>query len=91
MLAGCAKPAEETGAVPGAALPDSTGTVPVESEVFEPSQQVFGSSSIDTGNLSEEGNGYEGIEGIQSLPLHLFSHLYECQEVGTCVAQGIIL
>jgi endoglucanase len=86
MLAGCAKPAEETGAVPGAALPDSTGTVPVESEVFEPSQQVFGSSSIDTGNLSEEGNGYEGIEGTgdynygEALQMSLL--FYELQRSG---------
>ncbi len=86
MLAGCAKPAEETGAVPGAALPDSTGTVPVESEVFEPSQQVFGSSSIDTCNLSEEGNGYEGIEGTgdynygEALQMSLL--FYELQRSG---------
>lgn len=86
MLAGCAKPAEETGAVPGTALPDSTGTVPVESEVFEPSQQVFGSSSIDTGNLSEEGNGYEGIEGTgdynygEALQMSLL--FYELQRSG---------
>ena len=86
ILAGCAKPAEETGAVPGAALPDSTGTVPVESEVFEPSQQVFGSSSIDTGNLSEEGNGYEGIEGTgdynygEALQMSLL--FYELQRSG---------
>ncbi|MBR5386797.1 MAG: glycoside hydrolase family 9 protein [Clostridiales bacterium] len=86
MLAGCAKPAEETGAVPGAASPASTGTVPVESEVFEPSQQVFGSSSIDTGNLSEEGNGYEGIEGTgdynygEALQMSLL--FYELQRSG---------
>ena len=86
MLAGCAKPAEETDAVPGAALPASTGTVPVESEVFEPSQQVFGSSSIDTGNLSEEGNGYEGIEGTgdynygEALQMSLL--FYELQRSG---------
>ena len=67
VLAGCAKPAEETAA--SAQNPESSAasaaseTATAESPISEPAQQTFGSSYLDTGDLTEEGRGYEGIEG----------------------------
>ncbi len=86
ILAGCAKPADETGVVPGESQTSSEGTATAETGTYEPSAQTFGSSSIDTGNLTEEGNGYEGIEGTgdfnygEALQMSLL--FYELQRSG---------
>ena len=87
ILAGCAKPAEETGIAPDGSQPaGSAETAAAEPAATEPAQQTFGSSSIDTGNLTEEGSGYEGIEGTgdfnygEALQMSLL--FYELQRSG---------
>ena len=87
ILAGCAKTAEETGIVPDGSQPaGSAETAAAEPAATGPAQQTFGSSSIDTGNLTEEGSGYEGIEGTgdfnygEALQMSLL--FYELQRSG---------
>ena len=93
LLTGCAGNAAET------INPESssaTGSASASSEVSAgnaesspssgPSSQIFGSSSVDTGNLTEEGRGYEGIEGTgdfnygEALQMSLL--FYELQRSG---------
>ena len=70
MLAGCADTPEESGAIPApseqigqagetqeAAAEGSSSSSP------DTSNLTYGSSFLDTGNLTETGNGYEGVEG----------------------------
>ena len=87
ILAGCAKPAEETGIAPDGSQPaGSAETAAAEPAATAAAQQTFGSSSIDTGNLTEEGSGYEGIEGTgdfnygEALQMSLL--FYELQRSG---------
>ena len=64
----------------------SAETAAAEPAATGPAQQTFGSSSIDTGNLTEEGSGYEGIEGTgdfnygEALQMSLL--FYELQRSG---------
>ena len=68
LLTGCANktaetdasgnPVAETGAGTEASSSASENTTPSSTETT-----VYGSSYLDTGNLTETGNGYEGIEG----------------------------
>ena len=89
---GCSNGTQETGpdgsviseaSASGASI-ETTGTG--TSSQGTTSTQVFGSSSIDTGNLTETGNGYEGIEGTgdynygEALQMSLL--FYELQRSG---------
>lgn len=71
MLAGCARTTDESDVTQAVGTSSSSGAASeisdiVESEATSTASNAsvsYGSSSIDTGNLTETGNGYEGIEG----------------------------
>ena len=69
MLAGCAKTPEQSAAATpegsqNAQQTDVSGTATDgTTSVVTNTNAVYGSSFLDTGNLTETGNGYEGIEG----------------------------
>lgn len=87
ILAGCANTAEPSGSEsqPVSSVSGSDGSQTVTAAVELP-EQVFGSSTIDTGDLTEEGAGYEGIEGTgdfnygEALQMSLL--FYELQRSG---------
>ena len=64
----------------------NTGSDPSATEAAGSTNAVYGSSMIDTGNLTETGNGYEGIEGTgdynygEALQMSLL--FYELQRSG---------
>ena len=68
ILSGCAKTPDESAQTQSAETSGSyvSESLTQEQEASSPTQTgsaSFGSSFIDTGNLTEDGNGYEGIEG----------------------------
>lgn len=68
ILSGCAKTPDESAQTQNAETSGSyaSESLTQEQEASSPTQTgsaSFGSSFIDTGNLTEDGNGYEGIEG----------------------------
>lgn len=68
ILSGCAKTPDESAQTQNAETSGSyaSESLTQEQESSFPTQTgsaSFGSSFIDTGNLTEDGNGYEGIEG----------------------------
>lgn len=68
ILSGCAKTPDESSQTQSAETSGSyvSESLTQEQEASSPTQTgsaSFGSSFIDTGNLTEGGNGYEGIEG----------------------------